>query len=241
MAVAASGLFVIACGQPAQPVANVSSPTPSIAPSASAEPSPTTEPSAAALPSPTSSPAASPTPFSCSIPHPLGDLCVGRAATAQEQQAMLAVGRPAVEAKYGLKPIASCRNGDNCFIVQSPLPAMVGTNAAVFPGTVGQYPLGNLGCFALVFLSYDSAGWHYVNSGCFQNPGFFPSNYDHVFVSGGCANVRTSPSLSATVLACLPAGTEVSVDSAPVYADAHIWWHLAGRGWMAHDFLLKPN
>jgi hypothetical protein len=154
---------------------------------------------------------------------------------------MLSVGRPAVEAKYGLKPIATCRNGDNCFIVRSPLVAIVGTNAGVFSGSIGLYPDGGLGCGVLVFLSYDSTGWHYVNSGCVQNGGFWPGVIDQVFVSSGCANVRTSPSLSATVLACLPAHTQVSVDSAPVYADAHIWWHLAGRGWMVHDYLLAPN
>jgi hypothetical protein len=31
-------------------------------------------------------------------------------------------------------------------------------------------------------------------------------------------------------------------DSAPVYADGHIWWHLgAFEGWMAHDFLLAAK
>jgi hypothetical protein len=154
---------------------------------------------------------------------------------------MLSVGRPAVEAKYSLKPIATCRNGDSCFIVQNPLVAIVGTNAGVFSGSLGLYPNGGLGCGVLVFLSYDSAGWHYVNSGCVQNPGGIPGTFDHVFVSSGCANVRSSPSLSATVLACLPAQTQVDVDSAPVYADSHIWWHLAGRGWMAHDYLLAPK
>lgn len=154
---------------------------------------------------------------------------------------MLAAGRPAVEAKYGLKPIASCRNGDNCFMVGNPLGAIVGTNAGVFGGSIGQYPTGSLGCIAIVFLRYDSTGWHYVDSACYQNPGGVPGPFDHVSVASGCANVRTSPSLSATVLACLRAQTEVAVDSAPVYADSHIWWHLAGRGWMVHDYLLAPN
>ena len=154
---------------------------------------------------------------------------------------MLNVGRPAVEAKYHLKPIASCKNGDACFIVRNPLDAIVGTEAAVFTGSIGLYPNGGLGCGVLVVLSHDSTGWHYVNSGCVQNSGFMPGPGDHVFVSGGCANVRTSPNLSATVLACLPAQTQVDVDSAPLYADSHVWWHLAGRGWMVHDYLLAPN
>jgi len=177
----------------------------------------------------------------CAVPQPLQDLCVGRSATAQEQQAFLAAARPAVETKYGLTPIAKCQNGNSCFIVRSPLLAIVGTNAAVFGGAVGSYPLGGLGCGALVFLSQDSAGWHYVNSGCVQNSGFMPGAEDHVYVSSGCANVRTRAALTGTVAGCLKANTAVSVDSAPVYADGHIWWHLAGRGWMAHDFLVAPN
>ncbi|OLE50502.1 MAG: hypothetical protein AUI36_19285 [Cyanobacteria bacterium 13_1_40CM_2_61_4] len=36
---------------------------------------------------------------------------------------------------------------------------------------------------------------------------------------------------------CATRGTVVDVDSAPVYLDGHIWWHLSGRGWMAHEFL----
>ncbi|HET7419686.1 MAG TPA: SH3 domain-containing protein [Candidatus Dormibacteraeota bacterium] len=154
---------------------------------------------------------------------------------------MLGIGRPAVEAKYSLKLIATCKTGDRCFVVDDPLLAIVGTEASVFAGRIGAYPLGSLGCNALVFMSHDSAGWHYVNSGCVQNTGFLPGKEDHVFVPTGCANVRTAPSLSASVVACLAANTLVEVDSAPVYADSHIWWHLAGRGWMAHDFLVAPN
>jgi hypothetical protein len=32
----------------------------------------------------------------------------------------------------------------------------------------------------------------------------------------------------------------VDVDSAPLYTDGKIWWHLSGKGWMAHDFLIAP-
>ena len=154
---------------------------------------------------------------------------------------MLAVARPAVEAKYGLKPIATCKTGDRCFVVDSWPIAIVGTEAGVFSGRIGAYPSGGLGCSALVFVSHDSAGWHYVNSGCVQNPGFMPGKDDKVFVTSGCANVRTSPSLSSSVIVCLRGGTPVSVVSAPVFADGHIWWHLAGGGWMAHDYLVAPN
>ena len=154
---------------------------------------------------------------------------------------MLAVGRPAVEAKYHLTPFASCKSGDFCFFVGNPLSAIVGTNAAVFSGGTGVYPQGGLGSACVVYLTHDGAGWHYLNSACAQNPGFWPGVGDHVFVSSSCANVRTAPGLSSTVLSCLNANTEVNVDSAPVLADGHIWWHLAGRGWMAHDYLVAPN
>ncbi len=223
MAIGMSTLVLVACGQSPTQTANGGSPSPSSAASPTAQASPTVING------------------QCSVPQPLQDLCVGRAATAQEQQAMLAAARPSVESKYRLKPIATCQNGDSCFIVSNPLLAIVGTNAAVFGGAIGVYPQGGLGCGVLVFLSQDSAGWHYVNSGCVQNSGFLPGKLDHVFVSSGCVNVRTSPSMNGSVLACLPANTEVEVDSAPVYADSHIWWHLAGRGWMVHDFLIAPN
>jgi hypothetical protein len=38
-------------------------------------------------------------------------------------------------------------------------------------------------------------------------------------------------------VACLANGIVVDVDSAPVYLDGHIWWHLHERGWMAHENL----
>jgi hypothetical protein len=42
------------------------------------------------------------------------------------------------------------------------------------------------------------------------------------------------------VVGCAPNGTIVDVDSAPVYADSKIWWHVKNKGWMAHDFLIAP-
>jgi hypothetical protein len=56
----------------------------------------------------------------------------------------------------------------------------------------------------------------------------------------GCANVRSHPGLQSIILECLRNGAVVDVDSAPVYADNRIWWHLQGLGWMAHDFLVAP-
>jgi len=66
-------------------------------------------------------------------------------------------------------------------------------------------------------------------------------------LGGGCANVREAPGIKSTVLTCLPGDTPVTFDGGPAYRDdlrpdqtheRHLWWHLKGQGWMAHDFLL---
>ena len=153
---------------------------------------------------------------------------------------MIEVGRPAAEQDLGMKDVSNCSGNDVCFRVGNPSRAMVGTEAGTFYGTAGgaSGTGGGAGCF--VFLYHDASGWHYVNARCSQATGSIPGPQDRVFVSN-CANVRDSPGLSGRVLACLSSGTFVDVDSAPIYTDGHIWWHLAGRGWMAHDFLVAPK
>ena len=170
-------------------------------------------PSASAYASSSASTSPSPT---CTI-NPLPGLCVGRPATAQEEAAMIAVGQPAAE------------RDQPGFQVGNPSRAMVGTKAGTFYG-----PGPGAGCF--VFLYQDASGWHYVNVRCAQATGNIPGPQDLVKVSG-CANVRDAPGLNSRVIACLPNGTTVDVDSAPIYVDGHIWWHLAGRGWMVHGNL----
>ncbi len=152
---------------------------------------------------------------------------------------MVAVGRPAAESDLGLKDWSTCARQENCFQVGNPSRAMVGTNAGTFYGQQGC-PAGCGGAGCWVFLYEDVTGWHYVNARCSQSPGYSPGTGDRVFVSD-CANVRDAPGLASRVIACLPNGTFVDVDSAPVYADGHIWWHLASQGWMAHDFLVAPK
>jgi hypothetical protein len=151
---------------------------------------------------------------------------------------MVAVGRPAAEAELGLKDWSVCSGSERCFQVGNPPRAMIGTDAGTFRGgdTCKTF-CGGAACW--VFLYKDSAGWHYVNARCAQSSGYVPGLEARVFVSG-CANFRSTPSLSAKVLGCLGNQTIVNVDSAPVYKDKHIWWHLARRGWMAHDFLVSP-
>lgn len=219
IAAGATSLVLMACGSTSgQPTANASP--------------------AAASPTAQASPATSS--GACTVPQPLADLCVGRAATADEEQAMVAAGRVGAEGALHLSDWSQCGAGQNCFRVSDPSRAMIGTDAGAFAAGYGQYPLGSLGAFCVVFVSHDTRGWHYVNVACAQNPGFMPGKEDHVYAASSCANVRTSPSLSATVVGCLVTNTVVQVDSAPVFADGHIWWHLNGRGWMAHDFLVQP-
>jgi len=154
---------------------------------------------------------------------------------------MIAVGRPGIEHEYGFKDWSVCTNGESpCFQVGNPSRAMVGTNAGTFYGSHGQFPGGGFGAECWVFLYQDSTGWHYVNGACAQDTGAAPGRADKVWVTG-CANFRDAPGLSTKVLGCLANGTVVDVDSAPVYQDGHLWWHLAGRGWMAHDYLVAPH
>ena len=65
----------------------------------------------------------------------------------------------------------------------------------------------------------------------------------------GCVRAHSAPGLSAAVVACLKDGTSVIVDGGPYYlptqasrppnspAQVDLWWHLAGTGWMVHQYL----
>ena len=148
---------------------------------------------------------------------------------------MIAAGKSAAEFDLHAVDAKSCSGSQTCFVVGSPSRAMVGSNAGTFYAQVGGASGGG-GAACFVFLYDDAAGWHYVNVRCAQATGDIPGPQDLVKVSG-CANVRDAPGLSSHVVACLSNGTVVDVDSAPIYVDGHIWWHLSGRGWMAHEFL----
>jgi len=84
--------------------------------------------------------------FSACTPgtQPLPGLCVGRPATVQEEAAMIAVGRPAIEAAFGLQDWSTCSGKAACFRVGDPSRAMVGTNAGTFYGQEGQGPGGRV-------------------------------------------------------------------------------------------------
>jgi hypothetical protein len=152
---------------------------------------------------------------------------------------MVAAGKAAFERAYGLKDVSACGSGDDCFSVANPSGATIGSNAGYFRGESHHFNGAGAGC--VVYLRQDASGWHFVNGRCAQATGYLPGPLDRVYVPSACARVRELPSLSGKVLDCLPRGYVVNVDSPPVYADGYIWWHLQGRGWMAHDFLLWPK
>ena len=182
--------FISGCGS-GQTARSVASPSPLFS---IGEGSPTTSPTAGdSSPSPTT-PTSTPSAGSCPRIEPLPGLCIGRAATKQEEAAMIAAGGPAIEKDYGWKDWSVCSNGQQCFKVGNPSRAMVGTHAGTFYGSNGQFPGGGFGSGCWLFLYQDSRGWHYVDAACAQSAGYGPGIEDRVFVSG-CANVRAAPAL----------------------------------------------
>lgn len=153
---------------------------------------------------------------------------------------MIKVARQPAERDLKLGDEASCTDHHDClFLDQGDGFGSIGFKAGILKGGEGC-PDGCGGSACYIYLYQDTSDWHYVNARCTQSTGSTPGAQDRVYVSG-CANVRERPSSRAKVLACLPKGTLVDVDSAPVYQDGSIWWHLAGKGWMAHEFLVTPD
>jgi hypothetical protein len=116
-------------------------------------------------------------------------------------------------------------------------------------------------CGASTYLWQDSAGWHVLVTSCSQAPGYSPmlGQDDYVYgpVSGGCADVYSSPSHTSSVVACLTfssttvfgQGTQYTVDQGPTYTAetdptsqqpaGTVWWHLQGQGWVTQDYLMN--
>jgi len=120
-----------------------------------------------------------------------------------------------------------------------------GTQSAYFAGEGGSNA-DVLAC--MTYVVHDPTGWRGVRSQC---PAVFPAvgKSGMVWLGGvtaSCgANVRSSPGLQGKVVVCLQHHTGVSIDGGPAYAPMSsmdgIWWHLAGQGWMADDFLIFPE
>lgn len=116
-----------------------------------------------------------------------------------------------------------------------------GTSAAYFVGSGGSN--GNWSvCTAYVYR--DSAGWHGFRFDYCE--GAFPAVGESglVFVGLGsteCVNVRDAPGPKGAVVGCVKSGTVVQIDGGPVYSPMAsingVWWHLAGRGWIADTYL----
>jgi hypothetical protein len=130
-----------------------------------------------------------------------------------------------------------------CLAIQSEVD---GDHAAYFRAHVGSSKEW-AACFIYAF--QDATGWHFLDMVCAgpESGVSWPDvgEIDYVFVTAGtCANARATPGLTAKVVACLSAGTTVSIDGGPDYVVeplprvSHMWWHIQGKGWMAHDFLV---
>jgi hypothetical protein len=121
-----------------------------------------------------------------------------------------------------------------------------GQDAAYFTGVSGSNGV-LLQCGTYVYLAN---GWHGMAWRC---------RSDHVFPAVGasgrveigigaaptdCANVRANPGLAGKVVGCIREGSTVTLDAGPSFVHDQgidgLWWHVAGHGWMADNFLSWP-
>jgi hypothetical protein len=123
----------------------------------------------------------------------------------------------------------------------------LGQNAAYFTGDAGTN--SDTQSCAFYVVGSDAAGWRPFDWRCRTAPAAFPARGSTGNVAlgmgeTGCVNVHSAPAKSAKVVACLAGGTNVRLDDGPVYVGASnppstldVWWHIAGRGWMVHQYL----
>src|ERR1700682_363191 len=101
-----------------------------------------------------------------------------------------------------------------------------------------------------VYVFQDTSGWHPLNADCGRYPAPGKS-VSATFLGSGCINVRANPGYSSKIVACLPVDTTVTIDGGPVFVQEatasetanlnRLWWHLAGKGWMAHQYLTSSG
>jgi hypothetical protein len=118
-----------------------------------------------------------------------------------------------------------------------------GTSVVYFIGQAGSNS-DLVACAYYVF--QDASGWHPLNTACetYPAPG---RSVTATFMGSGCINARENPGYTSKILQCVPVDTVVSIDGGPIFvqettaSDAgnlnRVWWHLAGRGWMVHQYL----
>jgi hypothetical protein len=117
-----------------------------------------------------------------------------------------------------------------------------GTEAAYFEGASGSNA-DVLACGAYVYK--DSSGWRGLRRRCRVGSVFPAIGQSGTTWSGfadpTCVNARSSPGSNGKVVVCLTPGTSVRVDGGPAYVPMAsiwgVWWHVAGRGWMADEYL----
>jgi hypothetical protein len=96
----------------------------------------------------------------------------------------------------------------------------------------------NVQCVSYVSRDQPAGSWSLVGVMCGPIGGHTPQLRATAQVNvKGCANARDLPQIG-QVLSCLANGTLVTIDDGPVSVQGTLWWHLAGRGWMAHQLLV---
>ena len=96
----------------------------------------------------------------------------------------------------------------------------------------------NSQCISYVSRDVPAGQWNEVGVMCGPTGGRMPRVGANAIVNvTGCANVRVIPQIG-QVASCLANGTQVTIDDGPVNVQGTLWWHIAGRGWMAHQLLV---
>jgi hypothetical protein len=138
--------------------------------------------------------------------------------------------------------VANCPPNRACFSVGE---EHDGTHAAYFVGAAGS----NRDVFACgTYVYQDEAGWHDYRWSCHDDALFPAVGQSGTVVlgigdtSGQCTNVLSSPP-NGEVLGCIPSWTSIRLDDGPAYAPrallSGMWWHVAGRGWIADNWISK--
>jgi hypothetical protein len=163
--------------------------------------------------------------------------------------AMYGAGRSQYHSATATCPVVDPDRPPACLSFES---IKLGTEAAYIKGQLGD---GQHFLPIWIYLFHDAVGWHYLDA--VTEPGTGQGKPPHLgqqdtiqtyYEGGGCAPVRIRPGIHQQTTACLQNGTSVSIDDGPAYIDevrgtdgVHeglLWWHLAGKGWVPHEFVL---
>jgi hypothetical protein len=140
----------------------------------------------------------------------------------------------AASAGPGLLPFCGTASG-SCMSLQGQPQMGYYSGYAVFDVAPPQGQ--NAQCVSYVSRDQPAGSWTFAGVLCGPIGGPMPQLGANATVHvSGCANVRSVPQIG-QVLACLSSGTPVTIDDGPVNVQGALWWHLTGRGWMAHQLL----